>query len=391
MRLTKPAVDAAKPSDKDVWLWDDELPGFGVRIQPTGRKTYIARYRTHDGTQRKPTVARCCDMPPDKARELARKTFAAVAAGGDPAAERKESRVAPTLGDLRDRYTAEHAKPFKKASSAALDESLWRLHVIPILGETTRVRAVGEEHILKIKWKLSDKPAVANQCLALVSKALNLAETWKMRPMNSNPCKAVKKYKLHQPENILTLEQVGRLNQVLIEMVDEDAITRPMALLVRLLLLSGCRLREIMHARREWVDVDRCLLLLPDTKTGQRRIPLAPIAIELIAAEEATEWLIPGRAPGQPMQSPYAAWKRVKARAGLKTAMRIHDVRHTAGSIGHGQGKLSQKEIALMLGHKQLSTTERYIHGDGTRIAGTMADVMAAGWAQSQPSGVTVH
>ncbi|WP_191060719.1 Arm DNA-binding domain-containing protein, partial [Geminicoccus harenae] len=88
-KLTKTLVDGLKPGEKDQWIWDTEAPGFGVRVQPSGRKTYVARYRTIDGkVQRKMTVARCTDMPPDRARDLARKVFAAVAAGEDPAAQR---------------------------------------------------------------------------------------------------------------------------------------------------------------------------------------------------------------------------------------------------------------------------------------------------------------
>lgn len=91
-KLTKTAIDAIQPADKDVWIWDTELPGFGVRCTPTGRKTYLARYRTKAGTQRKQVLARTCDMPPDKARDMARKVFAQVAEGIDPMAARKAEK-----------------------------------------------------------------------------------------------------------------------------------------------------------------------------------------------------------------------------------------------------------------------------------------------------------
>ncbi len=96
-KLTKTVVDNAKAPEKgDAWLWDSELEGFGIRIQASGRKTYVLRYRTKDAdrTQRKMTIARCSDMPPDKARDQARKVFAQVAEGQDPAAERKPAKEA---------------------------------------------------------------------------------------------------------------------------------------------------------------------------------------------------------------------------------------------------------------------------------------------------------
>lgn len=95
-KITKQTIETAKPADKDVWIWDSELQGFGVRIQPSGRKTYVVRYRTRDAarTQRKVTLCRCSDAPPDKARGLARDVFMSVAGGSDPAAERRPSRDA---------------------------------------------------------------------------------------------------------------------------------------------------------------------------------------------------------------------------------------------------------------------------------------------------------
>lgn len=93
-KLTKTVVDGLKPSTSDVWCWDLELPGFGVRVQPSGRKTYGIRYRNAASEQRKMTLCRCADMPPDRARDLARKKFADVAEGKDPAAERRPAKEA---------------------------------------------------------------------------------------------------------------------------------------------------------------------------------------------------------------------------------------------------------------------------------------------------------
>lgn len=94
-KITKQIVDSAKaPEAGDLWIWDTELQGFGVRIQPSGRKTYTLRYRTRDAsrTQRKMVVCRCSDAPPDKARSMARDVLMEVAAGRDPAGDRRPSR-----------------------------------------------------------------------------------------------------------------------------------------------------------------------------------------------------------------------------------------------------------------------------------------------------------
>lgn len=380
-RLTKTILDNAKPAATDVWLWDAELPGFGVRVQPSGRKTYVARYRTHSNTQRKQTIGRCSDFPPDKAREMARKIFAAVAGGEDPAASRTASRDAPTIEELSVRYMREHAGPFKKAKSADMDANNWRLHILPGWARK-KVREVTRTDVLSLHGGLSLKPATANQVLALLSKAFNLAEDWGWRDRHSNPCERVKKYPVRQRELILSADQLKRLNATMDAMVNDGTLRPHTAALFRLLVLTGARKCEIMLAQRAWVDVDRQLLLLPDSKTGQKRIPLPDVAMAIIAQLPAGRWLIPGHVLGQPMTSANKAWSRIKERAGLPAELRIHDLRHTAGSWGHAAG-LSQKEIADQLGHTQMATTERYLHGTSSRrsaVANRVAEAITAAW-----------
>lgn len=386
-KLTKTLVDNTQPGAADVWVWDSELEGFGLRVKPTGRKTYVVRYRTRgDRTQRKHTLGRCTDFPPEKARELARKVFTQVAEGGDPANERRVESESPTVTDLMHRYQNEHAGPFKKARSGELDEKNWRIHILPVLGDK-RVVEVTRAQILVLHGNLSYKPATANQCLALLSKAFNLAEDWELRPRNTNPCHRIKKYDLPERELILSPAQIKRLNGVLDQLMREREIARPVADLVRLLMVTGCRLREIMHARREWIDRERSLLLLPDSKTGQRRIPLSGAAMAIIEAmPPGDDWLIPGRVKGEKLINPYKPWAIIKRRAGLPRELRLHDLRHTAGSLGHMAG-LSQKQIAEMLGHKQLSTTERYLHGvvgDRAAVAEKMGQVIVGAWSGSR-------
>jgi integrase len=382
-KLTKTAVDAAQPPLKgDAWLWDNELPSFGVRIQSSGRKTYVARYRTHAGIQRKQTIGRCTDIVPDKARDLARKIFGAVAEGRDPAMEKTELKEAPTVADLEQRYMKEHARPFKKAGSVARDEALWRIYVLPALGKK-RVDSVTQADVLALMGSLSEHPATANACVALLSKAFNLADLWKWRK-DGNPCRHIKKYKIRERETILAPEQIQRLDATLTEMVEQHEIMKSMADLIRLLLITGCRLNEIMSSKQEWIDRERSLLLLPDSKVGQRRIALSSAAMEIINGIEEGKWLIPGRIAGEHMMHPQGIWKRIKQRAELPPEMRIHDLRHTAGSLAHMAG-LTQKQVATMLGHRQLSTTERYLHGlatDQARAINTVASVITQNWAR---------
>lgn len=378
-KISKSIVDALQPDDdRDAWVWDSTLPGFGVRAQLSGRKTFVARYRTQFRVQRKMTIGRCSDITPEQARELARKVFARVAAGEDPAQAKRDHMAAPTVADMSTRYMTEHALPFKKPASIRQDERNWRMYVVPAFGKK-RVDAVTRSDIIALHTKLSWSPATANLTRALLSKAFNLSIEWGWTKVN--PCVGVKRYKIRQRETILSAQQLAAMDRACDSLLASGQIQQGHADLFRLLALTGCRLREIMHARQEWVDVGRRLLMLPDSKTGARRINLPPQAIAIIEAMPTGPWLIPGFR-GKPMLDCYRAWRLVLAEAGLPKGIRCHDLRHTFGSLGHRAG-LSQRQIADMLGHANMSTTERYLHGfveDRTRAVDTVADVISAGW-----------
>jgi integrase len=377
-RLTKKLIDDTQPDPKkDLWLPCHEVPGFGVRVQSSGRKTYLIRYRTLDGIQRKFTLARCCDMHPEQARNLARKAYTSIADGGDPASEKSALREAPTIHDLSERYMREHAIPYKKPRSVYIDAGLWKRVILPKWG-TRRVDSITRAEVITLHSSMSDMPVKANHTLALLSKAMNLAEVWGWRT-GGNPCRLVRKYKTRQIDNILSVAQIGAIDAALTEMSTQREIPQSMADLIRLLMLTGCRLSEIMTARQEWIDRDRRLLVLPDSKTGQRWIHLSDSAMAIVADIKPGQWLIPGRRPGTHLYHPWQLWRAIQKRAGIVEPVRLHDIRHTVGSLAHRSG-MSQREIAQLLGHKHLITTQRYLHGyqgDGARSAEVVAGMIA--------------
>jgi integrase len=206
-------------------------------------------------------------------------------------------------------------------------------------------------------------PYDANRCLEIISKMFNLAEMWGLRPDGTNPRKHIKKYPEEKRERFLSAAELRRVGEVLREMEQEGVELASAIAAVRLLMLTGCRLGEIMRLKWKYVDFAGRALRLPDSKTGAKVVYLGQPALDVLAAIERIEdnpWVITGTLPGAPLYDLQPFWQRVRARAGLKD-VRIHDLRHTFAStaVATGQGL---PLIGKLLGHTQVQTTARYAH-----------------------------
>jgi integrase len=225
------------------------------------------------------------------------------------------------------------------------------------------VTEVTRADIAKIHHDLRHIPYDANRCLEIISKMFSLAEMWGLRPEGTNPRKHIKKYPEEKRERFLSAAELRRVGEVLREMEDEG-IELPSAIAaVRLLILTGCRLGEIMTLKWEYVDISGKALRLPDSKTGAKVVHLGQPAVEVLQKIERVEknpWVIVGTKPGARLSDLQPFWQRVRARAGLKD-VRIHDLRHTFAStaVAAGQGL---PMIGKLLGHTQVQTTARYAH-----------------------------
>jgi integrase len=356
-RLTKRAVDAAPVG----FTWDTELPGFGLRVLATGRRSYVVRYRTAAGTDRLVTLGTTVETDPDEARERARDVRRAVRDGRDPKQERTATRNAPRLSDLRDRMLDEHCQQRRDRTREAY-EAAWRLYILPLIGDLP-VADVTETDVLKIRRSLASKPTTANRVLACLSKAMSLAERWRWRIQHSNPCRYVEHYPENQRQRILTAEEIARLFRALDTC---DTVMESARSLFRLLALTGLRCGEWRLAQWSWLDEVNQALRIPEhgSKTGARVVPLS-VEVWRILDElpRSSIYILPGRTGG-PMSGQSKAWHAVCRAADIDGVV-IHDLRHMVGTYAALAGATS-REVADLLGHKQLSTTERYINGIGS-------------------------
>ena len=366
-KLTKRAIDAARyepPASHSrgaYYVWDTELSGFGLRIYPSGRKAFVQTYRFR-GKQRFYTVGTFGKMTVDEARTEALDVLRQARQGKDPAEDRMAYRKAPTMADLAERFIKEHSEVNKKPDSVDQDRRRFRLHILPRLGHR-RVADIARADVAELHTAMAATPGAANNVRSLLGKAFALAEVWGWRPEGSNPTQHVKAYKMQKRERHLSPAELGRLSEVLAEAERTQTISLEAISAIRLLILTGCRLNEILTLKWEWVDVDGRCLRLPDSKTGPKTVPLNSAALELLSAIERREgnpFVIPGKKPGSHLTALTGQWQRIRTAAGLED-VRPHDLRHSFASFGVNLG-LPLPMIGKVLGHSNASMTERYAH-----------------------------
>ena len=300
-------------------------------------------------------------MTCEEARTVAQRWLSEVSQGGDPSAQKNLFKSLPTVKELAQRYMSDYA-PRKKEASRKEDQRLWKHYILPAFGDL-KVSSLTREDIVKLHHAIQHLSTTANRILSLLSKALNLAELWGYRPDASNPCRHVKKYAEIKRERFLSQEEITRLMEVLAQEEKEGKELPHVLCAIRLLLLTGCRLNEILSLSWQEVDFDKSCLFLLDSKRGKRTVYLSPPALELlqvIPREKDHPYVIVGRNKQAHLINLQKPWGRIKKKASLED-VRIHDLRHTFASVAAANG-LSLPIIGALLGHSQPQTTARYAH-----------------------------
>jgi integrase len=369
--LTKSTIANARPSSKKYWMRDGKVPGLGVLVLPSGVKTWYLRYDTAAGRERQHKIGRADTLSPEVAREQAHKLLGAAAKGEDPTTARQQLRASPTLREFQALLERRHYYTMAKGTQANY-EVIWRLHVLPFMGGM-RVAEVTPAHIADLlahKRQTGGTEFNVTKIRMMLSAAFNLAETWGLRPQHANPCRLVKVRQDKARRRYLKPAETVRLGQAL----DQWANTPQrwlFACLVRLLLFTGARLREIMECRWEWVDLDAGLISIPPEhhKTGgrtgdDRLIHLPPEAVDILGQLRRfsdSAWIIPGQDPSKPFNGYRRLWLQVLEVAQIKN-LRVHDLRHSFASYAISYGGLNLPAVGQLLGHTSAATTNRYAH-----------------------------
>jgi integrase len=387
-RITKRVVDGLRPQAMEFAVWDSKLPGFGVRVRPSGAMSYVVVYRAGSGRGapvRRYTIANVGKATPEAARGRAKTILGAVAHGHDPAGEKATERGTLTIAGLADRFMSEHVEPKRKPGTVAFYRHLLHKIIKPELG-VTKADKVTRAQVARLHGKLKATPFQANRVLAVIGSMYAFAGRSGIVAEGINPARRIEQFKEHRRERFLTGEELERLGSAIREAetkgipwdLDErkpkakhlpkaknrfTKIGPFAAAAIRLLLFTGCRLREILHLKWDQVDPERGLLFLADSKTGRKTVILnAPALAVLSGLHRIGSYVVPGDDPEKPRADLKRPWEAVARRAGLE-GVRLHDLRHTYASFGAGGG-LGLPIIGKLLGHTQASTTQRYAHLD---------------------------
>jgi integrase len=388
IKISKRTVDALMPREKAYVAFDLDIKGFGVSVEPTGTKGFILEYRPGGGgrtvSKRRLLLGRYGDMTADQAREAAKDARAAIRLGADPQAEKTRQRASLTVAGLVEAFIEGHATKLKSKSVIAYQGALDKLTAEhgPQKAET-----LSRAQVATLHRSLSDSPYAANRMLSAVSKMYSWAESEGHLPEGyPNPARKITRYREQGRERYLTGDELARLGDALREAetvglpysVDEarpsskhapKAENRRVKLdpfavaAIRLLILTGARLHEILDAEWSQLDLERGALFLADSKTGRKPIFLSPAAQTVIAELpriEGNPHIIVGSKDGEPRADLKKPWAALTRAAGLD-GLRIHDLRHSFAAFGAGAA-LGLPVLGRLLGHATPTTTSRYAH-----------------------------
>lgn len=432
IRIARRNIAAINATDKPVVYFDDTLKGFGLLVRPSGSRSWILEYRPGAGGRgvaKKRVVLGSPDaVTPEQARATAKDMLAKVRLGADPAAERAEARASDTVAEIADEWLTRHVEPKRKPSTAKLYRAVLDTHILPAIG-SRKAATLTRSEVAKLHSAIARKstsakkpgarrtapkktrggPIIANRALAVLKAMFSWAIHLALLPEGTaNPATGVEAFKEKGRERFLSSEEMERLGAALsraetqglpwqvktngsglkhlpapdrrVAQFDTHSVAA-----IRLLLLTGARVREILDLEWQHVDFDRGMLRLPESKTGAKVIVLGSAALAVLdRLPRIGRYVIASSSAGTASEKPRAdvnrLWRAVCREAGIE-GTRLHDLRHSNAAVGAGAG-LSLHQIGGLLGHSQTSTTKRYAHlaADPQRRAADMigAEISAA-------------
>jgi integrase len=408
-KLTKRVVDAAERQSSDYFIWDEELPGFGLRVFKSGKRSYLVQYRAA-GRTRRYTIGLHGAWTPELARKKARTLLGRIAHGENPAEERRLDARAITVKELCAQYLKDaenglvlgkRRRP-KKASTILIDKSRIHRHIIPLLG-TRRVKDITPSDISRfirdvisgktktdIKTKARGRAIVrggagtAARAVGLFGGILTYAIEHGI--IERNPVHGVRKPADRVRTRRLSEDDYRVLGKVLNQAANDDRF-RSAASIVRLLALTGCRRGEGINLKWTEVDAENSCLRLTDSKEGASVRPIGLPVLDLLDAQRSDQdgaFVFSGTEEGKPLVGFPKYWQKLLKGTVLED-LTPHILRHSFASVANDLG-FTEATIAALMGHSKATVTSRYIHAIDAALV--MAADTLAGYINGLLNGV---
>jgi integrase len=408
-KLTKRTVEAVHAEARETVVWDSHIPAFGLRVKPTGIKSFFVQYRNTSGRSRRITLGRYGVLTVEQARLAAKATLAEVALGSDPAENRARQRNAITVAELCEDYLEKaeggvlitRRGKSKKASTLYTDRGRIERHIKPLLGNrpvtdvtTADVRwflqdVIGGKTKADIKTKKRGRAIVtggkgtAARTVGLLGGIFSFAVDEGYRV--DNPVKGVNR-PVDERRHVYIDQSVYRMIGRAISESELAGESWQAIYLIRAIALTGARRGEIINLKRSEIDLDAQILRLGDTKTGRSIRPIGKKAVHvfrLAMRKTSDDYVFPStRSPGKSFSSLPKAWNRIiRSKIGYLTP---HSLRHGFASSAEQLG-LSIPTIRVLLGHANSGITEGYIHKPDSALI-SAADTLAAWINESMSS-----
>jgi integrase len=346
------------PGKKKTDYYDEAIKGFILEVRESGGKTYAYRYNDLAGRQCQYRIGKVEDLTPAAARKQAEKLRSRVATGDYPGAAKALARSIPLYGELAAMHLAE-AKLTQRSYSTT--EMYVRRHIIEKWGKVrlTDIEPRGVSQWLGELLAKGLAPATVEKIRVIFGRSFELGARWGIPGAEKNPTRGVSRKPLNNArERFLSADEAARLREAVAQSQNPQ-----LQHIVGLLLLTGARVRELLDARWEHMDVERRSWLIPVSKTKPRYVPLSAAALAIIEALPRFKdcpWLVPNPETKKPFISITHSWQRARRVAKLP-GLRIHDLRHSAASFMVNSG-VDLFAVGKVLGHASYQSTQRYAH-----------------------------
>lgn len=375
VKITKRIVEAAEAQEKDYLIWDDELPGFGLRVFSSGKRSYVIQYRTK-GRSRRYTIGLHGAWAPETARREAKVQLGRVAGGDDPVEDRQLDHRAITVKELCTRYLSDlraglilgkGGRP-KKASTIVTDTGRIERHIIPLIG-TRRVKDLTKTDINKVlKDIMAGKTRVSVKTKKLRGKAvvrggagtatrtvglLGGIMTYAVEAgiIESNPAHGIRKPKDNVRKRRLSEAEYRILGRMLRDAANQEKYITIVDI-VRQLALTGCRRSEMIGLKWAEADTEASCLRLEDSKEGESIRPIGLPVVEFLERRRTNgvgTYVFPGQGEDNAFGSFPSHWKHIVEDSSLSD-ITPHVLRHSFASIANDLG-FTEVTIAALVGH----------------------------------------